>query len=39
MILAHRTSTFQSGAAAMTMTFVKISANSKLEDDLFRMAK
>lgn len=25
--------------AAMTMTFVKISANSKLEDALFKMAK
>jgi len=26
-------------AAAMTMTFMKISANSKLEDALFKMAK
>lgn len=39
LILAHKTSTFQSGAVAMAMTYVKISTNSKLEDALFKMSK
>lgn len=39
MIIAHKMSTFQSGAAAMTMTYVKISTNSKLEDALFKISK
>jgi outer membrane lipoprotein-sorting protein len=39
LIMAHKISTFQNGAAAMTMAFVKISANSKLEDALFKISK
>ncbi|MGA2585520.1 MAG: hypothetical protein ABSF88_00625 [Candidatus Aminicenantales bacterium] len=39
LIIAHKISTFQSGAAAMAMTFVKISTNSKLEDALFKISK
>jgi outer membrane lipoprotein-sorting protein len=39
LIIAHKTSGFQGGAAAMTMTYVKVSINSKLEDAFFKISK